>query len=614
MPHDAPAPPRKLFNARRLGLIGLMLLGLLHGLTYALIIPVWEAPDEPFVYEYAALLAELGHVPAFRDHSPAVEARLLESLNRGPFWIRRTGVQPHRPPQTIADALRLFNMPRQIGGDPPLYFMLAAIPLRLTAGWPVEAQVRLLRALNALLLPAAVACAYGAAREIDSERPHLALATAGFIALHPMFAVIGAALNNDGLANLLGAALTWLALRCLRLGLTWRRVLLTAAVLGLALLTKRTTAPFLALAPALAWSGLRRGWRRWRRWPLRRRLNAGLGGLLLLGVLAGWTLGQVRWQVAGIWLNAPPGRVAARTGDSLALRMGDEVFQPLPTLGLQLVRDRTVTFAAYVWSRGPARGRLVIYHDDQRVELPFDLDGPASRQITATIGYAAQNVMFGLVDDAGEFYARDLRASVAGVAGNLLLNGDLDLPALRERSPLNTLVRYSLVRETMWVLGNRSLLPPFPYALWADVLFDSFWGQFGWMSIAFVRGTRWVPLLLGGMALSAAGLAGWGLRRPGTRLRVPARQGRQIAALAGLVGWALALLFLNSLVVPLNEQLKQGRYLFPVLAPIGLLLAFGQQALAVRRWRPLWLGAWLGAWLIFAGAALVRIGLAYGVW
>jgi len=249
MSHAEPAPPRMFFAWRRLGLPLLMALGLIHGLVYAWIIPIWEAPDEPFVYEYAALVAELGHVPEYHEHSPAVEARLLESLNRQPFWVLRTGTPPHRPPQTIEAALRLFNMPRQVGGDPPLYFVLAAIPLRLTSAWPVESQVRLLRFLNVLLLPAVVACAYGAAREIDAEQPYLALATAGLVALHPMFVVIGAALNNDGLANLFGAALAWLALRCLRLGLSWRRALLTLLLLTLALLTKRTTAPFLALAP-----------------------------------------------------------------------------------------------------------------------------------------------------------------------------------------------------------------------------------------------------------------------------------------------------------------------------------------------------------------------------
>ena len=68
-PSSAPAPPtersrppglRRLFPPRRLALIVLVLLSLAHGLTYALIIPIWQAPDEPLLYEYAALLVRLG--------------------------------------------------------------------------------------------------------------------------------------------------------------------------------------------------------------------------------------------------------------------------------------------------------------------------------------------------------------------------------------------------------------------------------------------------------------------------------------------------------------------------------------------------------------------------
>jgi hypothetical protein len=603
------APTRKFFNWPRLGLVLLMALALLHGLVYAWIIPIWEAPDEPFVYEYAALVVELGHVPDYREHSPTVDARLLDSLNRQFFWAMRTGNQSQPPPQTLNAALRIFNMPRQVGGDPPLYFYLTAIPLWLTADWSVESQVHLLRLLNVLLLPIVVACAYGAAREIDPEQPYLALAVAGFIALHPMFTVIGSALNNDGLANLFGAALVWLALRCLRLGLSWQRGLLLVALLGLASLTKRTTVPFLILAPVLGWAGLRRAWR-WRRtFPGRQQRQAGLGIVLLLGLVVVWSVNQVRWSGAGFWLHAAPGRFAERTAAGLALHAGDTVYQPLSTLGLQLVRDRSVTFAAYISSRGPARGRLVIYDADERRELPFALEGQASQQITATINYAARNVMFGVVADSGEFYARDLRANVVGVPGNLLLNGDLDLPALQERSPLNPLVRYSLVGDTQWAWQNKALLRPFPYRRWFTVLFSSFWGQFGWMNIAFVSGSRWVALLLGWMGLSVAGLVRWMV----WDTRSP-RQARLLAGLAGLLVWALGLLFANSLIVPLNEQLKQGRYLFPLLVPIGLLLAFGQQALVGGRWRALWLGGWLAGCLIFAGAALARIGLAYGVW
>src|SRR5262245_28491767 len=102
------------------------------------------------LYEYAALTAELGRLPQVEDRSPSVEERLAASLSRQDFWRYTIKRAPESPPQTMAEVLALYSMPRQVGGDPPLYFALAALPLRLTAGWLPEHQVLLLRLLNAL--------------------------------------------------------------------------------------------------------------------------------------------------------------------------------------------------------------------------------------------------------------------------------------------------------------------------------------------------------------------------------------------------------------------------------------------------------------------------------
>ncbi|MFL5803526.1 MAG: hypothetical protein ACJ8CR_17505, partial [Roseiflexaceae bacterium] len=283
----------------RIWLAALMLIALAQGLVYVFIVPIWQAPDEPMLYEYAALAADLGRVPRVEDRSPALEERLAGSLARQRFWHYRVAQEPAVPPHTLEGVQALFPMPRQVGGDPPLYFVLAALPLRLVAGWPPERQVLLLRLLNGLLLPALVACAYGAARELcdDDRRPttdhrrrspftpsplHLVarspahplarsgrmqyaptlvpLAVASLVALHPMLAVIGASLSNDGLANLLGAALCWAILRLLRRGANVRRVVLAAGLLGLGLLSKRTMLPYLPLllAIGLGWALTRR--------------------------------------------------------------------------------------------------------------------------------------------------------------------------------------------------------------------------------------------------------------------------------------------------------------------------------------------------------------------
>src|SRR6266545_3142475 len=200
----------------------LVALALLHGLLYVWLVPPWQAPDEPAQFEYAALIA-----------ASLVHERFFEYL---------LGHPPPAPPRTLDEARTIFFMPSQIGGDPPLYFWLAALPLRMLAARPIETQLLALRLLGVLLTACAVLCTYGAAREL---LPAACFApAAGLIAaLQPMFVFVGAGAGNDSLANLIGAAIVWVLLRVLHRGASPRRVAALAALALLGALTKRTLLP-----------------------------------------------------------------------------------------------------------------------------------------------------------------------------------------------------------------------------------------------------------------------------------------------------------------------------------------------------------------------------------
>ncbi len=52
----------KLYPTMTLPIVLLMLISLVHGLAYALLPPLWSAPDEPMLFEYAALVERLNRV------------------------------------------------------------------------------------------------------------------------------------------------------------------------------------------------------------------------------------------------------------------------------------------------------------------------------------------------------------------------------------------------------------------------------------------------------------------------------------------------------------------------------------------------------------------------
>jgi hypothetical protein len=644
--------------AHRWALAALMLLALGHGLGYAYIVPIWQAPDEPMLYEYAALTAELGRLPRAEEHSTALEERLAGSLSRQDFWrytIRRV---PPAPPQTMADVLALYRMPRQVGGDPPLYFVLAALPLWLTSDWLPERQALLLRLLNALLLPGLVGCAYGAAREIfhydrrpttDHQPPtsnrddresradtpnsefrtpnyrhntHLALAVAALVACHPMLAAIGASLSNDGLANLLGAALCWAIVRLLRVGASLRGIAVVAGLLVLGLLTKRTLLPYL---PLLTLMGV--GWALWRsktegrglrtegRPMLGARGRPVIARPLTLGLMASvvmifWISQQFDYRSAAMWIRLGIWTAPARVwpsqppgGPALRLTAGELNLQPLPAVGGDLLRGRTVRYSVRVWSDMSARGRLIVYDGVQHREWPFEVYGALTPELTLQVPLESGGMWFGIAADSGWFYADDFRATGEGIPNNLLANGSLDLPSLRPGSPLSSVARYLRLPDVTWVLTSGYIIGALPFGgEWLTLFFASFWGHFGWMDVPFVLGSWWQPLLALICLVGVLGTLRWLLWRQGRRW-----QRRQVWTLLLLLWIAVALPVINTYAMPRGQALQQGRYLFPELVAVALVLACGQAALLPARWRRGWLLLWLCFWPTLALAALLRL-------
>lgn len=102
-------------------------------------------------------------------------------------------------------------------------------------------------------------------------------------------------------------------------------------------------------------------------------------------------------------------------------------------------------------------------------------------------------------------------------------------------------------------------------------LFRSFWAQFGWMAVVLDARFYWLFLLL--LLLAIGGLVRfWRFERPDW----PAATARGLGVLLA----ALGLVVLEVVVYNLSFIQAQGRYLYPAILPIGLLLALGWSTLA----------------------------------
>ncbi|MBI3968893.1 MAG: DUF2142 domain-containing protein [Chloroflexi bacterium] len=286
--------------------------------AYALVVPYWNAPDEPAHFNYVRFVAEHRGLPELRPGD--WDAAYLERLKLAQF-------SPDQPIDGIAYESH----------QPPAYYVGGAIIYGLSSliGFPTPLALRLYSTLLGLI---GLLLMYQLGRELFPNDHLVALAGTGFAALIPMRSFIYASVNNDALAELVVTATLWLVLRLLGREVTRPRLLQLGLLLGLVLLTKLTS--YLALVVAVV--GLACG-------------RVGCSGPKVLslpgqlGAVLGTALAVAApWLIRNIWIYG--------LADPLGLRRHDLVVagQPLTEHSLDAVRFYFVAsfrsfFAQFGW-------------------------------------------------------------------------------------------------------------------------------------------------------------------------------------------------------------------------------------------------------------------------
>ena len=191
--------------------------------------PPFDNPDEPAQWNYVRYVADTGTLPVLRlGDDPA---QLLDRLRSA-----------HFPPGESIDAIRYESH------QPPLYYAVAAVAYKLTEGFSLPSHVAIVRLLSTLFGALTVLFSWRLVCALLPAEPALALATAAFVAFVPMHVNMTAAVENDGLSNLLLTVAVFGLLRWLQRGFAWRGAVILGVVMGLAVLTKVTALVVLPLA------------------------------------------------------------------------------------------------------------------------------------------------------------------------------------------------------------------------------------------------------------------------------------------------------------------------------------------------------------------------------
>jgi hypothetical protein len=202
----------------------LWLVFLARGSFYCVLLPLWEGWDEYAHFAYVQHASETWALPGF---DTKVSREIDESMRLAPLPYELRWIGP--PYLTLAQwfalpaaerdsrARALAALPPEWARQPaehpfvfyeaqqpPLYYWLMAIPLRLAASWHLWPRVLLLRLLSMAISSTAIPLTWAASRSVWA---------AALLAAAPGFAIDTARVANDSLAIALAALLLWLVMR-----------------------------------------------------------------------------------------------------------------------------------------------------------------------------------------------------------------------------------------------------------------------------------------------------------------------------------------------------------------------------------------------------------------
>lgn len=603
--------------AGRLKLALILLVALLQGLLYLFLMPPWQHYDEPSHFEYAWLLVEQGRLPQKDDIDNALRRELITSMIAHNFYWNL------QPPDLMTDR------PIQLGfsqlEDPPLYYLLVSLPLRLVHHLDLVTQLYVARLVSLGLFVLMIAVAAGITRDLTMPDNPLRWAVPLTVALLPPIADLMTAVNNDVGAVFLFSLFLWGAVRTIRFGITPLRLLWLLLCVGLSLFTKNTAAITAALLPLVL---LLRIWVRFE-WRWRWLILAGLAAITAVPfVLFEWHDAAYWYRMRDTTLQPEPTRMQtdalpnAPQALALVARPAEQSRLQNALLDADIRRavGHTVTVGGWVWADRSAivnglglniatsgtrtftevSRPVTVTTEPVFVAWTYDVpprtdviqyslfhrtgDEPALRiylsrpfVIEGTFPADTQPVFDGTAAAAGTWAGQHFT--------NLLRNpsGEQIWPHLRpifQRALSQVMPRPPA--QMLPALFDWSLSWPFLLQTVAPSLLSGIFTRLAWGHVA-LQGVAWTFLFQAiGLVAFLGVLRWWAARRP----RQPGvRPVLVLLAITTLLVWVNALIWPLPMVTWALPAVPATRYVFPSIVPMALLLAGGWWALWPRAYR-----------------------------
>jgi hypothetical protein len=595
---------RTSFNKSSHWLIAILLLGLVNGMIYVFLVPPWQHYDEPSHFEYVWLVANRPSLPKPGDFDKNMRLQVATSMVEHNFYGNLAGTTP-----------RIEDVATNIGysqlDDPPLYYIVAALPVRLLRGESVTLQMYAARMVSLGLYLVTILIGWGLVGELVTDKHPLRWMVPTTLALLPGFTDLMTAVNNGAGAILVFSFFLWASVRLIQRGATLFGTVLVLAAAVLCFWTANTTWIAIPLTPVVLLFTLLRG--RWRlfAWTLFLvTILIGLGAIFKWGDAATWYRRTVQTSPTRVKNSlAPLGEHAFRLDLSPENGSQSSIQQPLPIETVRALDNSKVEIGAWIWSSQPMVAllpSLTCFCGGKNQVLMREIESGTEPQFfwfSTNIPANVINMWVTLATPTDE----KINQGAIFYDGLILIKGEKEPQSPPQfadangnygtwgEQPFTNLVRNPSAEQAgpgfqSWAnkIGEK-LIPAYPtsypsdgmvslldwkgaswyYQLTSSVLLRTFWARFGWGNVPLIGSKPYRSLGV----ITILGIAGavWTICR---RWRVLNREVLLLLGLAGIGIWVLAFLRgIGSLVG--NPYIPVARYASTAILPTVLVLNVG---------------------------------------
>jgi hypothetical protein len=632
-------------------LIAILLLALVNGLIYVIIMPPWQHYDEPNHFEYIWLWAERPGRPEPHDYDTSMRQDVARSMIEHDFFP----VGAELP--DLSSEKPWIGQYSQLN-EPPLYYLLGSIPLRILPSENVGIQLYAARLVSLILFLSTILAGYGLVTEITPPQHPLRFLVPLTMALLPGFVDLMTAVNNDVGAVAVFSFFLWGCIRLVQRGPSWQTLLWVVITCALCLITKRSVylaLPLLGIALLFAY--------------LRGRYQKIAWGLVIVSALVG-VVAVFSWGDAALWYrnttqNYPTRsfQTGAPVGNS-AFRLTAQPENPavklvqiIPPEIAEQLSETPVTLGAWIWASQPIdilSPQLQIFDGSQVFGEPIEVTekpqffalsfiphGNTRRAWVilepgsdVKLQHPVEIYYDGIILAEGDFPMNDIplltgNGSTGTWGGrpfeNFLRNSSAESSWMYLRQwaeVITTQIFSDYAGQEKFSLTLYSLLD-LPSTSWyyraiAENLFRTFWAKFGWGHVPLAAAAKpYARILLPFTSAAFLGV-GIGIWQHRKRLSDLPWNTFFIIGIASVVSWGMALLRGASYLLQLPAFFIVARYTYPVIVPTVLFLSAGWLTILCSLEKILRLPSWVkysiyfGLFLILDIYALSSIIYFYG--